>query len=179
MNAKGMQSTIDEYDQAAKAISKHLGHMIRGDVDEQGRSRDDYHQDLRLHAIETAERFQNTKGFCLPAERRYVHKSLWNLARDWQRTNNKARSIRYSVPIDEMREERTEQWYDPHDQLSAIHDINRLKEKLPSNTWELLCRVAECGSARAAFDPARDGNISTHRLRVATAVTQAKKILRT
>jgi len=80
----------EEYHRMAKFISWQFGPGAT-DLDAQAWSQSDFVQELRLHAIEVAGIFQKRFGFCLPAERRYVSRSLWRRAYNWNRDAKRKR----------------------------------------------------------------------------------------
>jgi len=181
MNPVVAQQALDEYDDAAQRISRHVERRIgRNVIDAQARTQDDYLQDLRLRAIETAETFQRVNGFCLPAERRYVHKSLWNRARDWTRTHILESFKRHDTSVEFLSEDKTNQWYDPEPQLEAIHALRQLEVRLPTEQWHVLREVAEAGGCvLSAYNASPHSCCQrSYHDRFQAAQEAAKKILR-
>ena len=161
-----------EYQGAAKLLAKRFGPRP-GMLDLKARSRDDYTQELRLKAIEVADRFQRIRGFCLPAERRYTHKALWNRARSWRR--------------DQGRHQIFEQTYDAHsakalgvyqieEQLEARETLRMLADVLSQEDQEILTRLALVnGAISHAWDPNLDGTLRNFQRKVAKMRRSAKR----
>ena len=163
-----------EYQPVAKSVARCFWPEPR-ELDALARTRDDHVQELRLHAIEAAHRFQCQKGFCLPAERRYTYKALWNHARNWRRENQRHHVV--AVPLDDGNGEALGS-YRIESQLEARQVVQSLLAHLSPQERALLPRLMESGGClQKAFDPQIDGNQRTLRKRVARLRQKAKKAL--
>lgn len=166
---------LQEYQPAVRKVSNIL-RQDKGVVDEMGWDYDDYRQEFSWHAVKTALSFQEKHGFCLPAERRYTHKSLWN------RVSNLRREYARKTRIPLVRtcgllERQDAQGYDMEAQYEARESLKRLADELTAREMDVLLRVAAAGSVCDVRDPILDGKSKTFEGEVRRARAQAKKIL--
>jgi len=163
-----------EYKLAAAVVAARFWPEARM-VDARARTRDDYVQELRLQAINAANRFQHSRGFCLPEERRYTYKALWNHARNWRRGN--WRNTVSEVPLDAEYGEVLGS-YQIDGQLEAREAIGSLLGCLCFKEREVLFRLVESGgNVNQAFDPDLDDSWRGFRKRVARLRRKAKKVM--
>lgn len=163
-----------EYHPTATLLAFRYGPRL-GALDEMARTTDDYVQELRLKAITTANRFQKLNGFCLPAERRYTYKSLWNRARSWKRKRFQ-RALREVPLLDSM--ERASGTYQIEGQLVAREVVRVLHSVLTADDRELLARLVQSdGIVSKAWIPETDGSLRTFERRVAQVRELAKNLM--
>ena len=160
------------YQPLAKLIARRHRPLF-GSLDNRGRGVDDYRQELRLKAIDVAVHFQKAEGFCLPAERRYVAKSMWNLARNWRRSQ-------HSGPVCGALDNHADSElgsYQIEPQLEARHLVRVLVEALPPHEVELLGRLIQAdGVIGRAWDPKIDGKRRLFERRVEKLREKARTI---
>ena len=117
------------------------------EVDGFGRDRDDYAAEFAWCAAEAREQFCNRFGFCTPAERRYVAKSVWNAAKMVRRKQGV--HSRLFTPLELIPE--------PVDNFEARMEardlVRRLEERLSKHDFEVLARVSVAGGIQAAWNP--------------------------
>lgn len=162
-----------EYQSAAKLLARRFGPRS-GMLDAKARTREDYTQELRLKAIEVAERFQKRVGFCLPAERRYTYKAMWNRARNWRRDQGRHRL--FEMAVDSHSEEALGV-YQIDEQIAARQVVRVLIEVLPPEDKEIVARLAEAnGVISEAWQPEIDGSLTKFERRVGRIRRVAKKV---
>jgi len=162
-----------EYQPAAKALARRFGPRS-GMLDARARTQEDYSHELRLKAVGAADRFQKWKGFCLPAERRYVYKALWNRARNWRRDQQRSQAM--SAVVDVHHEEALGV-YEIEAQLEARQVVRVLASALSPKETVILARLVEAnGVLRQAWRPELDGPIREFTRRVARIRRKAKKV---
>ena len=163
-----------EYKLAARSVAVRFWPESRM-IDARGRTRDDYVQELRLKAVEAADRFQQSHGFCLPAERRYTYKALWNRARGWCR-DARCQTV-CAIPLDGGHGEVLGS-YDIEGNLEARQVIRSLLGCLSRKEREVLVQLVESGgNVSQAFDPEIDGSWRAFRRRVARLRWKAEKVM--
>jgi hypothetical protein len=141
------------------------------EVDGFGCDRDDYAAEFAWRGAEAREQFCNRYGFCTPAERRYVAKSMWNAARMARR--KQVVHGRLFVPLEAIPE--------PVDDFEARMEardlVRRLEQRLSHRDFEVLTRVSVAGGIRAAWNPAQDECCEkTFRGRVSMAKQRAREV---
>ena len=160
-----------EYHATAKFLAQRFGPQFDG-LDFRARSKEDYAQELRLKAITVADRFQHRVGFCLPAERRYTYKALWNRARNWRRDQQRREA--YGTPLDAYGEG-VLGVYSIDGQLEARETLSRLLSGISrKDRLALESLVAAGGMVSAAWDPAIDSSLKLFRRRITRLRRKAK-----
>lgn len=163
-----MQKITDLVDFAPLAREVARTVLPPNQVDGLGHDRDDYAAEFAWRGAEAREQFCNRYGFCTPAERRYVAKSLWNAARMARRKQATHASL--FVPLEVIPE--------PVDNFEARMEardlVRRLEQRLSKQDFEMLSRVSVAGGIQAAWSPERDGCCeTTFRVRVWKAKRRA------
>jgi len=171
MEAVTFVNAYQAYESLAKKLVSRFG-PPKAAMDSTARTREDYVQELRLHAAKVANVFQRKFGFCTPAERRYTKSSLWHRAMNWKRNN---RRTFFSTLVFEKKHGGEIDGYDMQEALEIRQGLNRIFAKCSLDDRTLLLRVAEVGgSARAAWDPDTDGSYHTFARKVANLRECAK-----
>lgn len=138
-------------------------------LDGLGRDADDYAADLALTSLEVQLNFRRRHGFFPADEERYVQGALW-------RRSTYLRRGAYTAPELEELTGVEEPVCDGVAQAEARDALHRLHKQL-GEQMDILCRVAESGGIRAAYDPEKDGKPSTFRYRVKKLRERAAEIL--
>lgn len=161
-----------EYKPAAQLLARRFG-PTGGMLDAKARGRDDYAQELRLKAIDVAGHFQVRVGFCLPAERRYTYKALWNRARNWRRDQLRRQTL--GLVVDAQREDALGV-YEIESQIEARQIVRVLISVLGPEDRDILARLVDAdGVIPDAWNPEIDGTLRTFQRRVARLRERAKK----
>ena len=155
---------IDSYEPAIQTIAKRLSpadHCL------------DYVSQLRMESWDAQMEFRNRYGFCLPAERRYVHKTLWNSAR----TKIRGRKFRGAVCLETMAVDTP-----PESKLSDVtgkYEAREALEMLESRLgldFQLLLRIGYAGELIEAHE-VEDGSMPIFRRRVRNLRARARRVL--
>ena len=162
-----------EYQPVSKRLARRFGPRS-GMLDAKARTREDFTHELRLKAIDAAEFFQRRVGFCLPAERRYIYKALWNLSRNWRRDQHRQKL--FEVVVD-SHEETALGVYEIAGQIEARDVLRTLIDALPARDQEVLGRLAAAkGVISEAWDPSRDGPLWRFERQVSRIRNRAKRV---
>ena len=158
---------LDSYEPAIKQIA---GLMVgKAQLDHLGHDRDDYASQLRMHSWKVQLKFRERYGFCAPAERRYVHYSLWNESKQWKRARTfRAKQILKHDPDDGT--------YLDEDRFIARQLLERLEQTLGPK-FDILRRVGEAGGHIASAYKENDGNFEAFAKRVRRLRKEARKVL--
>jgi hypothetical protein len=167
---------LDSYESAIKRISKSHGLRHSGGVDVMAMDREDYEAVLRVESIELQNQFRERHGFNVDAERRYVHKGLWNASRSLGRTRIvRVKQMERYVDVDIPETTQMRELEYQHE----VHDIiRRLKRRLPPSEYQILHRVAQHEKLTEAWNPDVDGGYRSFTRKVRRLQDQARKILR-
>ncbi len=165
-----MQKISDLMDFASVAREVANTMLPPREIDGLGYGRDDYAADFAWCGAEAREQFCNRYGFCTPAERRYVAKSIWNAAKMARR--KQVRHGRLFVQLETIPE--------PVDDFEARMEardlVRRLEERLSHQDFEMLTRVSVFGGIAAAWNPEEDECCEkTFRGRVRLAKARARE----
>jgi len=162
-------SVLDSYEPAIQKISRRM--TAPNQVDHMGFDREDYRAKLRFVSWEAQIIFRNRHRFCEPQERRYVHHTLWNTARNWKRRRYFRTGQVWKIKDD------TDSTYFEDKRLEARNAL-RVLESTMGSEFQVLLRVGEAdGSIVDAHCPEEDGNFNKFRWRVRRLRLRAKEIL--
>ena len=158
-----------EVAEAYLAVAKDIARCCaRDELDELGMDRDDYVAELALKAYIAWRAHGFKRGFGSSSEKPYVHRAMWNRARDLQAAAGACRRNlgllpMLSEPLGEI---------DTAAQVEAREDLRELGRRLKGWQRELLMAAAE-GDWDAAFAKER----GWHHSRVTKARSVAREIL--
>lgn len=166
-------NAYQEYQVTCRFLAHKFGPYGSG-LDMSARSREDYMQELRLHAVSVANVFQSRFGFSQEAEKRYTNRSLFHKALSWQASEKnervkveifKSAAIMCDVGAYEMAA------------LEIKHDVSRILARFSLGDREVLARVAESGgSVRDAWNSEVDGSWEVFRAKVTRLRKRARKL---
>lgn len=169
---------IESYTPVAKTIANRC-RFLEG-VDCTGRSVDDYRQELLIEALKIANKYQQSYGFCSPAERRYVAKSLWNLRHTFARTHARKRTQAETaldrLTVTDVPTSTSAMEFGGW--LDARESVRLLSKRLTTYETGVVLRLCDAdGNVGAAWDGSVDGSRSKFYDRVAKLRAKAKRII--
>ena len=166
-------NAYQDYESVAKGMARNLC-STRHEIDSRAWAYDDHVQELRLHAIDIADIFQKTVGFCTPAEKRYVRKCLWNKTANWKRSDNRGRIAKSKFEVCTLLDD---EYYEIAPHIEARQTVKRVMRHFSTEEQNILIRVMESGNKmREAWNPEIDGSFSTFSRRVSRLRARAKNL---
>lgn len=157
---------VGDYLPVIRKIARALAPIAR-ECDAMGCTRDDYEQQLSLAAVQARLTFRERYGFCTPQERRFVYRSLWNLARD-RRSERWGRMVRrrdFELEIGNQHLV-TGGAYNPEPQYWARLWLWKAIYKARRDQGMVVYRLSKAGGAIKAAYQTSDGSMRTWRRRV-------------
>ena len=139
-----------EYETAVTKVASHL-QPKKQQVDCIGNLYDDYVSDLCLEALQASHSFRQRYEGNTRQERRYVYKSLWNFARE--RNRSRARQNKF----DHYEYRSDEDGVGIEGQLEARDSLRRIRSQVDLKDWKSLeLVILEGGNLSDAW--CREGN---------------------
>jgi len=159
-------------EQVAKRVARGISSV--NSVDSRGWSGEDYTQELVLLSEKAAKKFQGAYGFCLPAEKRYVAKSLWRAGSGFRREQYRVSKLRYDYES-AVRNLNSEE-FSEESRYEARAKLRYLKNHLDEDQFKNLVWLAESGGLRQSYNT-EDVTRDVHRKRMADLREKAKTLL--